>query len=143
MSVTQLKGNLTMGLADPADIDISAWVTRLTVQRLRESIAIPGTLATGQASVAAGAETDNLIVDFFSDFTADAPFDLFEDAIMTANSELWFSGTLDPGATSPTNPMYSGVAILLGIDIGGTVGQLRTQSQVLPIKAGTLIKATT
>jgi len=143
MSVTQLKGNLTMGLDDPADIDISAWVTRMTIQRLRESIAIPGTLATGQASVAAGAETDNLIIDFFSDLTADAPFDLFELAIQTPTSELWFSGTLDPAPVGPENPRYSGVAILLGVDLGGTVGQLRTQSQTLPIKAGTLIKATT
>jgi len=143
MSVTQLKGNLTMGLTDPADVDISAWVTQLTIQRLRESIAIPGTLATGQASVAAGAESDNLIITFFSDLSDEAPFDLFEEAIMSPTSELLFSGTLDPGPTGPTNPMYSGTAVLLGVDIGGTVGQLRTQAQTLPIKAGTLTKALT
>jgi hypothetical protein len=142
MSLTQLKGNLMMGVIT-ADTDVSAWVTRLTVQRLRESIAIPGTLATGQASVAAGAESDNLIIDFFSDLSAEAPFDLFEQAIESATSELMFEGTLDPGAVSATNPMYSGTAVILGLDIGGTVGQLRSQSQTFPIKAGTLTKATT
>jgi len=142
MSLTQLKGNLMMGV-DAADVDISAWVTRLTVQRLRESIAIPGTLATGQASVAAGAETDNVIVDFFSDLSAEAPFDLFEQAITSPNSELLFEGTLDPGPVGPENPKYSGTAVILGLDIGGTVGQLRTQSQTFPIRAGTLVKATT
>jgi hypothetical protein len=142
MSVTQLKGNLKMGVGT-ATTDVSEWVTRLTVQRLRESIAIPGTLATGQASVAAGSESDNLIMDFFSDLSADAPFDLFEEAIMSANSELMFEGTLDPGAVGPANPKYSGTAVILGIDIGGTVGQLRTQSQTFPIKAGTLTKAMT
>lgn len=140
MSFTQLKGNLMMGITD-ADVDISEWVTKLTLTRTRESIDIPATLATGQASVAAGAESATLGVDFFSDLSADAPFDLFEQAIESPTSELFFEGTLDPGAVGPDNPKYSGVAIILGLDIGGTVGQLRSQSQGYPIKAGTLTKA--
>jgi hypothetical protein len=137
----QLRGNLMMGVA-AADTDISEWVTKLVITRTRENIAVPATLATGVASVAAGAESDTLNIDFFSDLSADAPFDLFEQALLTPTSELMFEGTLDPGAVGPTNPKYSGTAIILGLDIGGTVGQLRTQTQGYPVKAGTLTKAT-
>jgi len=144
MSITQLTGNLMMGVAPgPPATDISAWVTRMTIQRTREGITVAGTLATGVASTVAGAEHDNLIIDFYSDLSATAPFGLFETAIQTPNAELLFSGSLDPGAVSATNPKWTGTAIILGVDIGGTVGQLRGQSQTFPIKGGTLIKAVT
>jgi hypothetical protein len=144
MSITQLTGSLKMGVAPgPPTNDVSQWVTRLTIQRTREGITVAGTLATGVASTVAGAEHDNLIIDFYSDLTAAGPFSLFETAIMTPNAELLFEGTLDPDVVSATNPKWSGTAIILGVDIGGTVGQLRGQSQTFPIKGGTLVKAVT
>jgi len=144
MTMTQLTGNLKMGVAPgPPATDISQWVTKLIIQRTRDTVDIHAVLSTGIASVAAGAEHDFLIIDFFSDLTASAPFSLFETAIMTPTAELLFTGTLDPGVPSPTNPSWTGTAIILGIDIGGEVGALRGQSQTFPIKGGTLVKATT
>lgn len=138
----QLKGNLMLGPVT-ADTDVSEWVTKFTLQQTRTSIAIPATLATGQDSQAAGAAAAALELDFFSDFGADSIWDILMTAIATDTSELLFSGTLDPGAVSATNPEWSGTITVLGVATGGTVGGLRTQSLTFPVKAGTLAKTIT
>jgi hypothetical protein len=62
--------------------------------------------------------------------------------ITTPSAELDFEGNFEDGATSADNPKFSGTAILLSLESGGTVGQLRQQTITLPIKAGTLVSAT-
>ena len=136
----QLKGNLMLGPIT-ADTDVSAYVTAMTIKRSRTSIGIPATLATGEDSEAAGAGKTVIELAFFSDFSADSIWDVLNAALDTPASELLFEGTLEEGVVSATNPKWTGTLIVMGVDTGGVVGALRSQSVTYPVKQGTLVKS--
>jgi hypothetical protein len=142
MSV-QLLGNLAVNLAGATPLeDVEDFVTEFRITTQRESVSTPATLGTGQADTSAGAESNTLTISFFSDVSAANFWALLYDIITSDTAEMDFEGNFEDGATSANNPKFAGTAVLLSLDSGGTVGQLRQQTITLPIKAGTLVKST-
>lgn len=138
MSVIQLKGALTLTVGEGTPVDVKNWVSTFTIRTSRESVTIPATLGL-EMSTAAGARSDSLEITFHSGVEAAGLWALLYEAISTPTAEVEFSGTMDEGAVSADNLEWSGTAVLLSLDAGGTVGQLRQQTVTLPIVAGTLM----
>lgn len=143
MSV-QLKGNLKAA-ADGVTplVDVSANVTEYRITTNREAVNKPATLATGVASTDAGARSDTLTITFFSDHAAASFWAMLYDVISTDSSVMKFEGTFNDGAVSASNPKFGGKAVLLSLESGTPVGQLRQQTISLPIVAGSLTETTT
>jgi len=141
MSDIQLKGNL---LADPAPgpaaTNVSAFVSEFRVTTTRQGVTRPGTLATGASDTAAGLRDDALTITFFSSMAAaDFWADLYA-VISSASAELMFSGSMDEGVVNADNRKWTGTAVLLSLESGKKVGELREQTITLPIKQGTLVQ---
>jgi hypothetical protein len=137
----QLKGNLKLGPTPGTAVEFGASITAFIIKRTRASVAVPATLATGRESESAGALSEAVQIDFFSSTAASSVWAELYDAIDTDSSQLYFEGTLNPGAVSADNPRFSGYITVLTLDTGATVGALRTQSQTYPVTQAGITKA--
>jgi len=137
--VQQLKGNIKFGLVT-ANLDFSNFVTSLVIHRTRESITVPATFGTGRSSQVAGALAETLEINFFSSTDAASMWATMYDILDTDASELKWEATLNTGAVGPDNPKFSGTIVLLALDTGGTVGNLRAQTQTYPITPAGITK---
>jgi hypothetical protein len=137
----QLKGNLKLGPTPGTAVEFGAAITAFVVKTERESVTLPATLATGRASEAAGAMKQMVQIDFFSTTAATSVWAELYDAIITDSAELYFEGTLNPGAVSADNPRWSGYITVMTLDTGATVGALRSQSQTYPVTQAGVTRA--
>jgi hypothetical protein len=137
----QLGGNLKLGPTIGSLVDYSGAISQMTISTTRESIAIPATLGTPQASARPGSRAETLTIQFHSDTDPTSVWAELWDAIYTDAAELVFEGNLYPGVTSTTNPKFSGTIRVMSLDTGGTVGSLRQQSQTYPVTEVGVVKA--
>lgn len=138
----QLKGNLSLGPEDqgtPSVTDYSNYITSMVISRERNSIARPATLGTGRETEVAGPIKESLTINFFSDLSATSVWAELYDAMDTDSGLLYFEGNLEDGATSTSNPQFSGWVSILSLDTGADVGSLREQSQTFPVYVGTVV----
>lgn len=140
MSV-QLKGNLKLGPSAGTAVEFGASITAFIIKRTRASIAQPATLATGRDTMAAGALSESVQIDFFSSTAASSVWAELWDALDTDSAQLYFEGSLNPGTVNADNPRYSGIITILSLDTGIAVGALRAQSQTYPVTAAGITRA--
>lgn len=140
----QLEGNIKFGTT-AANTSFSAEITSLKVVRARNLVEVPATFFNAEPDQVAGTTSNMLEITFLGDPSAASTFwSMLYDAVDADLAELYWAATLASSVTvSATNPKFSGVAVIAGLETGAEVGTVRLQSQVFPIKAGTLAKATT
>lgn len=137
MSEIQLTGSLTIN-----SVDVAANVSSFVIKRQRNAVTVPATLGELREYQKAGALTEMIEINFFSDMAATSFWADLYDAIDTDSAELTFSGTLNAGAVGVDNPSFSGSFVVMGVDTGASVGALREQSQTYPITVAGITKAT-
>jgi hypothetical protein len=137
----QLRGNLKLGPSSGTAVEFGNAITAFIMKTERESVTLPATLATGRASAAAGALTQMVQIDFFSSTAASSVWAELYDAIITDSAELYFEGTLNPGAVNADNPRWSGFITIMSLDTGIAVGALRAQSQTYPVTQAGVTRA--
>lgn len=131
----QLTGNLQAAAAGSPLEDVSAFVSSMVINKQRESISVPGTLANARATTAAGAESESLTIRFHSGVAAADFWASLYDIISTDTAEMDFAATFDPGPVDGDNPRFTGTATLMSLDTGADVGALRQQTLTLPVTA--------
>lgn len=132
--VLVLKGNLKIGPVAGSLVDVSEQVTGYTIMASRDTVQVPATLS-GPKSARAGGVQYQLKVDYFaSDGSAsDDLLRVFWATFGTADGQLAFSANTEDGATSATNPLWSGTFIVTGAQLGGAAEGLSTDSQTFPM----------
>ena len=133
----QLEGPITLG-----GIDYSSAITSMVLNDTRATVTTPATFALAAETDAAGAHKRQATINFFSSHAAAGLWAELYDAIITDTAELAFTARFATGAISADNPEFRGTLIVLSLDIGGTVGELKAQSQTYPVK-GTWTRHTT
>ena len=138
----QLEGYLKFGLVT-ATTDFGAQIPSLTLNMTRKKIALPATYGFATESEAAGARMNSVTINFFADPTETASlWSMFYSAFITTSSELQWEGLQEAAVVSTTNPKWNGTLIVTDLQAFGPAGELRQNSVTFPIKAGTLIRAT-
>lgn len=132
----QLEGAITID-----STDYSAEITSLVLSRRRRTSVLPPTFGNAIESAKAGAEYNEVTINFINEKAASKVWAELYDAIDTDTSELAFTARLDDAAVGADNPSFSGTFVVTGVDLGGTVGQVNTQSQTFPITNAGVTKA--
>jgi hypothetical protein len=142
MSTIQLGGNLQLGPVGGPLVDYSDYISQMIITTTREGINTPPTLGKPRGSVRPGAISETLEIQFHSDMAATSVWAELWDAIYTDDAELDFAGNLEEGATSVSNPHFVGTIVVMALNTGGQVGQLRQQSQTWPVTEDGVTKTT-
>ncbi len=144
MSFIQLEGNIKAG-STAANTSYAAEITSLLINRAVETITAPATFANATTDPNAGPETDSLTINFLGDPLTSSSFNNALWAAMDTDDKImYFAATLNSSTTiSATNPLFTCQIVVVDLDTGGDVAALRQQSKTYPIKAGTLVRATT
>lgn len=137
----QLGGNFKLGPTPGSLVAYSDYVSQMTINTTRNEVTIPATLGQPRQSSRAGTTQETLTITFFSDFAATSVWAELWDAIYTDDAELAFEGNLEPGATSASNPKFSGTVRVMSLDTGATVGELRSNSATFPVTEAGVVKA--
>lgn len=132
----QLEGTVTL-----ASTDYSSEITSCVLRRQRRTSVLPPTFGNKIESAKAGAEYNELTINFINEKAASKVWSELFDAIDTDTGEIAFTAKLDDGATGSDNPEFSGTIVVTGAEFGGTVGQVNTQSQTFPITNAGVSKA--
>lgn len=138
MSDVQLTGVLTIN-----SVNVAEYVSRMTIKRTRSSVTVPATLGNIIEHEKAGTLKEVLELEFFSPLTAGQLWAILYTAIGTDGATLPFSGRLNADAQGPNNPTFSGSIVVLALDSGTDVGNLRSQSQTYPITSAGVSKVAT
>lgn len=112
--------------------DVSDQVTAFLFAAVRSDIPIPATFGS-RMSHAPGDDTYTVQIDYLPDTDTTALTQVFWEAIADAAGTVTVAGTLRPGAVSATNPQFTGVALVTGVGIGGTVNTVAVDSQTFPL----------
>lgn len=123
-----LRGNLKV-----AGADVSAQVTSFKISGTRSVIDIPARFGA-RASVAAGNDTYSITIDFLQDMDATALSSIFYEALASTTGEIAVAGSFESGVVGPSNPLFSGVAIVTQVGLGGAYNTVGTDSVTYPLK---------
>jgi hypothetical protein len=134
------KVGFKVGAADPASIDLSAYVTSFTLTRSVDQIETTAMGDTGHRYVA-GLENNQLVVELINDDAATAVLQTMNTLF---KSNAYFKCALDKSSTgSAANPFYSGLILVDSITpIAGDVASLGMQSLTFQV-SGAITVATT
>lgn len=134
------KVGFKVGAADPASIDLSAYVTSFTLTRSVDQIETTAMGDTGHRFVA-GLENNQLVVELINDDAATAVLQTMNTLFKT---NAYFKCALDKSTTgSAANPFYSGLILVDSITpIAGDVASLGMQSLTFQV-SGAITVATT
>ena len=134
------KFGFKVGAADPASIDLSAYVTSFTLTRSVDQIETTAMGDTGHRYVA-GLENNQLVVELINDDAATAVLQTMNTLF---KSNAYFKCALDKSSTgSAANPFYSGLILVDSITpIAGDVASLGMQSLTFQV-SGAITVATT
>ena len=129
-----------MGAADPASIDLSAYVTNFTLTRSVDSLEVTAMGDTGHRYVA-GLENNTITVDLINDDAASAVLQTMNTLFKT---NAYFKCALDKSAAgSAANPFYTGLIFVDTITpINGAVSDLGVQSLTFQV-SGAITKTET
>jgi hypothetical protein len=133
----QLEGPITLG-----GIDYSSQITSVVLNDTRATVTTPPTFGDATEVDSAGAHKRTMTINFFSSHAAASSWAELYDAIITNTAELTFTARFATGAISADNPEFTGTIIVMSLDTGGTVGELKAQSQTYPVK-GTWVRDVT
>lgn len=133
------KVGFKIGSTSPANIDLSQWVTSLSIDDTYDTLEVT---AMGDSShkVVAGLYAGSITIDFLIDGASSA-------TIQTLNSlngtTAYFKAIQDSAGTiGADNVLYSGQIFVNGIQpINGAVGDVKTMSVTFPCQS-TITKAT-
>ena len=133
------KVGFKVGAADPASIDLSAYVTSFTLTRSVDQIETTAMGDTGHRYVA-GLENNQLVVELINDDAATAVLQTMNTLF---KSNAYFKCALDKSSTgSAANPFYTGLILVDSITpIAGDVASLGMQSLTFQV-SGAITVAT-
>ena len=134
------KVGFKVGTADPASIDLSAYVTNFTLTRSVDSLEVTAMGDTGHRYVA-GLENNTITVDLINDDAASAVLQTMNTLFKT---NAYFKCALDKSAAgSAANPFYTGLIFVDTITpINGATSDLGTQSLTFQV-SGAITKTET
>jgi hypothetical protein len=130
MSIVQLHAHLQV-----ASVDVTPFVSAFTIRRQRDSVVVPASFGNLRQVEKAGAMREWLDITFHSELTASSFWARLFTAMDTPSAELSFEGQLDEGPVTTDNPAFTGRFVVLSLDTGGRVGEVREQTQTYPITA--------
>lgn len=122
-----LTGNLEIN-----GTDVSEQVTQFKFAAARAEVEIPQTFGTRQ-SVAGGADTYEVMIDYLADVDATSLTQIFWAAIADVDGTVEVAGTFRPGVVSATNPRWVGIALVTAAGLGGEVSTVAVDSQTFPL----------
>lgn len=132
----QLRGNKKIGIGDagtPADVDDQVIDFRIVAKRA--TVEVPKTYGQ-RKSFRAGDDDYTLEIRFLQDIDpTEAISMIFWDAIGDPTGTINFTATLHDGAVSASNPEWSGIGVVTGADLGGTVDATGITTVSMPLKA--------
>jgi hypothetical protein len=134
------KVGFKVGAADPASIDLSAYVTSFTLTRSVDQIETTAMGDTGHRYVS-GLENNQLVVELINDDAATAVLQTMNTLF---KSNAYFKCALDKSSSgSAANPFYTGLILVDSITpIAGDVASLGMQSLTFQV-SGAITVATT
>lgn len=137
------KAGLKLGSASPASIDLSSYVTSITINRAFDELEVSALGDTGHKYVK-GLESSTITVDFLNDQGTSGVLQTLQ-SLWGTNAYFKIIGTTDT-TTYPVgagNPIYSGLILVNNTtDVNGAVGDLQTQSITFNV-SGAITIATT
>ena len=130
MARVQLEGVITINSSTTHADDITQLVLNLT----RPVTQVPGTFADADGTQVLGSSVGTATITFNHDEgdTTGLWATLYA-AYISDSGALTLSARYKPGAQSATNPTYTGTLLVNDLDIGGQVGELKSQTKTWPI----------
>jgi hypothetical protein len=115
-------------------VDLSAFITAVTIESAVEAVTTTAMSSTGLTSQIAGLKTNTLTLDFHQDFAASSVEATLFPLIGTATTVVVKPAA---GSTAVTNPQYSIADVLVTswTPLSGGVGELSTASVTYPCGA--------
>lgn len=120
-----LRGNLKVN-----DADVSSQVFEFEFRGERDEIEIPATFGH-RASVRGGDDRYEVRIVYRQGVDPADLSMIFWGALADGDGTIVVSGTLRAGAVSATNPMWTGVALVAGVGLGGVAYTPGEDSQTL------------
>lgn len=137
------KAGLKLGSSSPASIDLSSYVTSITINRAFDELEVSALGDTGHKYVK-GLESSTITVDFLNDQGTSGVLQTLQ-SLWGTNAYFKIIGTTDT-TTYPVgagNPIYTGLILVNNTtDVSGAVGDLQTQSITFNV-SGSISVATT
>ena len=137
------KAGLKLGSTSPAAIDLSSYVTSITINRAFDELEVSALGDTGHKYVK-GLESSTITVDFLNDQGTNGVLQTLQ-TLWGTNAYFKIIGSTDT-TTYPVgagNPIYSGLILVNNTtDVSGAVGDLQTQSITFNV-SGSISVATT
>lgn len=129
MAEVQLEGAILINSNTHSD-DVTSFVLNLT----RPTTQVPGTFGDADGSEVLGSARGTLTMTFNHDEgdTSGVWAELYAGYISDTGA-LTFQGRLKDAAQSATNPTFSGTLLVSDLDIGGSVGELKSQTKTWPV----------
>jgi hypothetical protein len=131
--ITQLEGSIKIAVTGGSVVEYGSFVPKASVTIQRLLVTRPGTLGNSDETEVPAQRKRMLNIDLFSTTEADSILGVLVEAIESDAGTIDFEFTPNDDALSSDNAKYSGTAVVPQIDIGHTVGELRTQSVTCPI----------
>jgi hypothetical protein len=137
------KVGLKLGSTSPANIDLSQWVTSITINRSFSELDVTAMGDSGMRRVK-GLEDSSITIDFLNDQGSSGVLQTLQ-TLWGTNAYFKIIGSTDT-TTYPVgaaNPIYTGLVLVNNTtDIAGAVTDLQTQSLTFTV-SGTIGVATT
>lgn len=137
------KAGLKLGSTSPAAIDLSSYVTSITINRAFDELEVSALGDTGHKYVK-GLESSTITVDFLNDQGTNGVLQTLQ-TLWGTNAYFKIIGSTDT-TTYPVgagNPIYTGLMLINNTtDVNGAVGDLQTQSITFNV-SGAITVATT
>lgn len=137
------KAGLKLGSSSPANIDLSQWVTNISITRGFDELEVTALGDTGHKMVK-GLESSTITVDFLNDQGSAGVLQTLQ-TLWGTNAYFKIIGSTDT-TTYPVgagNPIYTGLILINSTtDVNGAVGDLQTQSLTFNV-SGSISVATT
>lgn len=120
------KVGAKLGSANPANIDLSQWVTSFTINRNFDELDVTAMGDSGRRYTA-GLESSSVTIDFLNDDGASGVLQTLNTLVGTNAYFKFIQDTT--AAVSASNPLYTGLVFVNNITpINGATGDIRTQS---------------
>jgi hypothetical protein len=142
MDTPQLEGNIHFTTVDPTTglieddgwVDFSEEVSSLVFKSARDSIAKPASFANARKVTKSGALEYSCVINLMHDESDSLGLHKFLWDAIEAGLEVGARASFKPGAVSATNPGFTGILAIVGLDTGGTVNEWKQQGQTYPAR---------
>jgi hypothetical protein len=129
MATVQLEGVTIFNSVTHSDD-----LTSLTLNLTRPVTQVPGTFADADGTQVLGSAIGQMTVTFNHDEgDTSGAWATFYSAYLSDSGAISFSARYKSGAQSATNPTYAGTVLVNDLDIGGQVGELKSQTKTWPV----------